>query len=286
VISSLVDLAPKTRAAVDAKLDALVAPVAAEDRLAVREALAAHFADLLDASASPADVAAVAATLGEAEAEQPGRFGVPLDLTPPTGEKVARAWWNPRDERLLVPRVFGLGWTLNFGAAAVKLGLIEPDAEDEPFESTPPAAFRTAALVPAALTAAVVAHYVVRGPGLPDRLPNQFDAAGRPGDWIPTPAAAAIDIAVAAAPTAWAGWLVSSGKGGPRTAGAIAAATTAASISAWLTVWRTAATDGKARPWAGPLVLAAAWVPAGAVLFGLARAGRTAEQVRDLGGKK
>ncbi|PFG18369.1 hypothetical protein ATK74_2954 [Propionicimonas paludicola] len=286
MIGSLAELAPKTQAALNAKLDALVAPVAAEDRQAVREALAAHFADHLDASARPDDVAALAATLGEAEAAEPGRFGVPLDLTPPTGEKMARVWWNPRDERLFVPRVFGLGWTLNFGAAAVKLGLIEPDAEDEPFESTPATAFRTAVLVPAALTAAVVAHYVVRGPGLPDRLPNQIDAAGRPSDWVPTPAAAALDIAVAAVPTAWAGWLVGSGKSGPRAAGAIAAATTAASISAWLTVWRTAATDGKARPWAGPLVLAAAWVPAGAVLFGLARAGRTAEQSRDLGGKK
>ena len=286
MITSLEELQPKTLAALNAQLDALTAPVAAEDRADVREALAAHFADHLDASASPADVSAVAATLGEAEAEEPGRFGVPLDLTPPTGEKMARAWWNPRDERLLVPRVFGLGWTLNFGAVAVKLGLIEPDAEDEPFESTPAPAFRTAALVPAALSAAVVAHYVVRGPGLPDQLPNQMDAAGRGVDPIPKAAAAALDIAIAAIPTAWAGGLVASGKGGPRTAGAIAAATTAASISAWLTVWRTAATDGKARPWAGPLVLAAAWLPAGAVLFGLARAGRTAEQARDLGGKK
>lgn len=286
MISSLNELGAQTRAAVDATLDDLVAPVATQDRAAVREALEAHFADHLDATAGPAEVAALAATLGEAEAEQPGRFGVPLDLTPPTGEKVARSWWNPRDERLFVPRVFGLGWALNFGAVAVKLGLIEPDAEDEPFENTPTSALRTAALVPAALTAAVVAHYVVRGPGLPDRLPNQLDAAGRASDWIPTPAAAALDIAVAAVPTAWAGALVASGRGGPRTAGAVAAATTAAAISAWLTVWRTAATDGKARPWAGPLALAAAWLPSGAVLFALARAGRAAEQARDLGGRK
>ena len=286
MINSLAELAPRARAAVNARLDALVAPVAVEDRAAVREALAAHFADHLDSSAGPDEVAVVAATLGEAEAEQPGRFGVPLDLTAPTAEKVARVWWNPRDERLFVPRVFGLGWAINFGAAAVKLGLIEPDAEDEPFESTPAQAFRTAALVPAALTAAVLAHYAVRGPGLPERLPNQMDLAGRGKDWIPTPAAAALDIAVAAAPTVWASWLVSSGKRGPRTAGALAAATTAASISAWLTVWRTSATDGKARPWAGPMVLAAAWLPAGAVLFGLAKAGRKAEQSRDLGGRK
>jgi len=286
VIVSLEELSPQARAALNTELDVLVAPVAAEDRQAVREALAAHFADNLDATAGPADVAAIAATVGDAESEQPGRFGVPLDLAPPSGEKVARSWWNPRDERLFVPRVFGLGWAINFGAAAVKLGLIEPDAEDEPFETTPAPAFRAAALAPAALTAAVIAHYVVRGPGLPDQLPNQMDLAGRGTDPIPTPVAAALDIAVAAIPTAWAGSLVAAGKGGPRTAGALAAATTAASVSAWLTVWRTAATDGKARPWAGPLVLAAAWLPAGAVLFGLARAGRTAEQVRDLGGKK
>ena len=69
---------------------------------------------------------------------------------PPTG-------WNPADERLLLPRAVGWGWDLNLGAVAVRLGLIEPDAESVPFTSTGDSAFRLAATLPVALAAALYA---------------------------------------------------------------------------------------------------------------------------------
>jgi hypothetical protein len=39
--------------------------------------------------------------------------GVPYDFRPPTLERVRQRLWAPEDPHLLVPRVFGVGWTVN-----------------------------------------------------------------------------------------------------------------------------------------------------------------------------
>jgi Family of unknown function (DUF5808) len=38
---------------------------------------------------------------------------VPYDLRPPTPARLRQAYWNPDEPRLVVPRVFGVGWALN-----------------------------------------------------------------------------------------------------------------------------------------------------------------------------
>lgn len=38
---------------------------------------------------------------------------VPYDFRMPTVERARSRWWNPEDERLFVPTVFGVGWTVN-----------------------------------------------------------------------------------------------------------------------------------------------------------------------------
>lgn len=40
---------------------------------------------------------------------------VPYDLRPPTLARVHERLWNPTDHRILVPTVFGVGWTVNLG---------------------------------------------------------------------------------------------------------------------------------------------------------------------------
>jgi hypothetical protein len=40
---------------------------------------------------------------------------VPYDFRPPTLARVRKRLWAPDDRRLLVPQVFGLGWSVNFG---------------------------------------------------------------------------------------------------------------------------------------------------------------------------
>jgi hypothetical protein len=288
MIRSLDELDAEARAVLDACFTRVGSDIDPEFREEVLDDLRAYFADHLEPGATAADVTALAGTVGEAgepDAPDRGRFGgVPIDLSPPTAERVAHTWWNPRDERIFVPRVFGLGWAVNVGAVAVKLGLIEPDAEDEPFESTPASAFRGALLVPVALSAAVVAHYALRD--LPARLPNQADIAGRAASWTSKPAAAGTDIAVAVVPTVWAAWTILHGGTGAKAAGSLASATGAAAVAAGLTLWRTAALDGQAKPWFGPGLAAMLWPPAGGRLVALARAGRDAEQRRVLGGAR
>jgi len=56
-----------------------------------------------------------------------GRVGglVPYDFRMPTLDRARSRWWNPQDDRVFVPTVFGVGWTINVARLARFLGLIE-----------------------------------------------------------------------------------------------------------------------------------------------------------------
>lgn len=49
---------------------------------------------------------------------------VPYDFRIPTFERIRSSWWNPDDERIITPGVFGVGWTVNFGRVLRLLGVI------------------------------------------------------------------------------------------------------------------------------------------------------------------
>jgi hypothetical protein len=55
-----------------------------------------------------------------------GRVGglVPYDFRMPTLERAKSRWWNPGDDRLFVPTVFGVGWTINAARLGRLLGLV------------------------------------------------------------------------------------------------------------------------------------------------------------------
>ena len=40
---------------------------------------------------------------------------VPYEFRLPTLARVRARWWNPEDERILTPHVFGIGWSVNLG---------------------------------------------------------------------------------------------------------------------------------------------------------------------------
>jgi hypothetical protein len=40
---------------------------------------------------------------------------VPYDFRMPTVDRAKERFWAPQDPRILVPQVFGVGWTLNLG---------------------------------------------------------------------------------------------------------------------------------------------------------------------------
>ena len=46
---------------------------------------------------------------------------VPYDLRPPTVARVRASLWAPEDERLLLPRAAGVGWSPNLGRLYVLL---------------------------------------------------------------------------------------------------------------------------------------------------------------------
>lgn len=110
-------------------------------------------------------------------------FGVPYELRPPTAARVVALWWNPLDPHVFVPTMFGLGWTVNFGSIAVRLGIVRPDDEDVPFAAVPKRYVAIALVLPvlvagflgtliavyqAALPAQVVTHWGITG------APDQF----------------------------------------------------------------------------------------------------------------
>jgi hypothetical protein len=43
---------------------------------------------------------------------------VPYDFRMPTLERARSRWWNTEDERVFVPQVFGVGWTVNLARLA------------------------------------------------------------------------------------------------------------------------------------------------------------------------
>lgn len=301
MITDLEVLSPSAREAAQGWLDRAVAPLDLDLRPSVREDLQATLCLLLDPQATAEQVLAATEHIGpvtdagaanastrSAATDRPdddprvGTFaGIPYDWRVPTADRLRRNLWDPTSDALFVPRAFGAGWDLNFGAVAVRLGLIEPDAEDVPFEQTPDVTFVVAAALPVSLAGAVVLHYLVRGRSLPGRLPNHWNGAGTPDRWIAKGAAAALDVGMsvglAGEAVIAARWM----RSGSARAGLLAGTASAAVTVAAVTLWRSA--SPKPRWWAGPALVAATVGSAGATLLGLARAGRRAEQQADFG---
>ena len=46
---------------------------------------------------------------------------VPYDFSPPTWDRIRRAYWNPDDDRLFTDRVLGVGWAVNLHRARALL---------------------------------------------------------------------------------------------------------------------------------------------------------------------
>ncbi len=286
MIADLTELTDEARKVAEDELDAAAGGLTAGYRDQVVADLRTFLCDHLSANSTTADVQALVARAGSPRTDEPGHRGLWRRLVAGfdprnVATRVAATWWNPADERLFVPRAVGWGFDLNYGALAVRLGLIEPDAEAEPFTSTPDSAFLAAAALPVGLAAATVLHYAVRGRELPDRLPSHWDLAGAPDRWVGKPRAAVTDLATTVLPALAAVAAARSSRPGPQRAGVLAGAGAIAAAGATVTVLRSL--GSRPRPWTGPATAVAIFGAAGAVLLGLARAGRAAEIRDDLG---
>lgn len=285
MIANLDELSPAARTVALRFLDTVARDAEDDLRAAVVEGLSAELCERLDPGATPDRVEAVIVALGPVTDERPHRrsFSERIGASPGLEDlagRIARTWWNPADDRLVMPRVIGWGWDLNFGAVAVRLGLIEPDAEAVPFTATPNSAFATAAFVPIVGAAAVGLHYLVRGRSLPARLPSHWGITGRPDRWVSKGSATASDLAVAGLAAGAASWAATTDHEGPQRAGVLAAAALASGLVATTALQRGLA---KPRAWVAPVGVFAAFGAVAGVLYGLAKAGRDAEVARDVG---
>ena len=171
------DLA-ELRAHVAARLDATAHTAAdattALDELGTPEALAQAFAD-------------AAADDPEARGHLAGRvLGMPYDVRPLTSERVARRAWDPTSRKILVPKAFGIGWTVNFGALAVRTHLVRPDDEDDPFTSAGPRVVTATLAAPVAAVVALGVLVAATWSTLPGTVPTHWGLDGQP-DGFGTP---------------------------------------------------------------------------------------------------
>ncbi|HXT38123.1 MAG TPA: DUF5808 domain-containing protein [Chloroflexota bacterium] len=59
--------------------------------------------------------------------ETPKRFlGIPYDWRPPSMARIKQRSWNPNDRRVLTPKMFGWGYSINFYELGRRLGIIRP----------------------------------------------------------------------------------------------------------------------------------------------------------------
>jgi hypothetical protein len=105
-------------------------------------------------------------------------FGVPYDLRVPSAAREASQWWNPLDRRVLVPKAWGVGWTVNFGALAVGAGVVRPDDEDVPFGAVPAHTVAATLAAPLAALAAFGALAAVSWSRLPATVPTRWSLSG------------------------------------------------------------------------------------------------------------
>lgn len=164
----------------------------AGDRRRALAALSGQLDELTDAGIEPVsalgDPASYAGRLLDALAPDPAAdearwhvLGVPVETRGPRRADVRSRTWDPTNPRLIVPRLFGIGWTLNLGALAVRLGLIRPDdVGDDVLARIPPRDIRLAQTVPMAIAGATAAALALTWRTLPPTVASGFGLGGRP----------------------------------------------------------------------------------------------------------
>jgi hypothetical protein len=63
-----------------------------------------------------------AVAFGATRRQKVGTFaGIPYDWRLPTASVIRERFWNPGDPRVLTPKVFGWGWSINLAALVARL---------------------------------------------------------------------------------------------------------------------------------------------------------------------
>jgi hypothetical protein len=209
-------------------------------------------------------------------------LGMPYDVRVPSAGRIASRWWDPRDPRVFMPRVFGLGWDINFGALAVKVHLVRPDDEDEPFATVPRRVVTATMVVPSALALALLVLVAISWPTLPPSVPAHWDALMKADQFWDRGWLVAFLATMSLGPLALAASVHLRRRPALSRVAASAAATlmTTLALTQFIQAVRYVAGDQDIAPTFAGLVLALA-LPF-LMLVILSRVGRAAEQRRDL----
>lgn len=166
--------------------------LARADRHLALDALSAQLDEIVEVGGDPVTVlgepGCYAADLLDALTdESPGRsaswrvLGVPVETRGPVSAEVRSRVWDPTSPRLFVPRLFGLGWSVNLGAVAVRAGLIRPDDADATvLRSVPDRDLSAARCVPLIIAGATAAALALRWRSLPPAVASGFGMTGTP----------------------------------------------------------------------------------------------------------
>ena len=302
------DGAPNATAVVDdyfAQLTTVVAAVGApvgpdelaelrtyvDERLSRTHRTAADATQVLAGLGSPQTLAqAFAEAEDEADADRPpqakalvGRvLGIPYDIRPPTSDRFATRAWDPTDSRILVPKALGLGWTVNFGALAVKAHLVRPDDEDAPFAATPESAVKATLAAPIAVVVALGVLIAVRWSSLPATVPVHWGFNGQVDGYGTRGSAMLSMAALAVVPLLLAVWVHARRR---RTFNRVAASAVSlglAEIALTIVVQTLYAVDGGSGVWPTWVGIAGFVVLPLLLLVVVSRLGRAAEQRRDM----
>lgn len=151
--SELMDLTPTVREL-----------VLQDAREAVREVGDDNILDVLGEPAAYANAARDAFVAEKTTDEPQAHIGpVTVDFRGLTSPAVRSRLWDPTNPHIVTSKIFGIGWDINLGAIAVKLGLLRPDDYDEEaIRAIPPAVRRISTAYPVALSA-VAAYQALAG---------------------------------------------------------------------------------------------------------------------------
>ncbi|HZK04978.1 MAG TPA: DUF5808 domain-containing protein [Actinomycetaceae bacterium] len=160
-----------------------------------REAALADLREILAEGVTPGDLGSAAdyaaAVVGPsspaaADGRQGTILGVPYDSRGATDAAVRSRLWDPSNPAIFVPHVIGVGWSVNLGAVAVKLGRLRPDDYDADVLGAIPAwatGLVRAYSVGVAMKTAVFAAAAWRNADAEGRVPSHFTLLGKPDRW-------------------------------------------------------------------------------------------------------
>lgn len=131
-------------------------------------------------------------------------LGIPVSLAGLTNPEARLRAFEPENPNLFVPRTVGIGWDLNIGAVAVRLGLLRPDdSVPDLADHIPTATIKALRISPliGSCAVAIAGAYTAKRH---NRLPTNWGLTFRPNRWGTGVAAMATPVLLSVGAGVWA----------------------------------------------------------------------------------